>query len=151
VNILDNSIRNIEILLVEDNPADARLIVEVFDGFTIKKHLTIAKDGEEAMDYLNKKGKYKDRNCPSIIILDLNLPKKDGREILKEIKQHENLKSIPVVILTTSSDENDVKNSYSNYASAYLTKPANFDEFVRLINSFEDFWFKWVTLPQCVD
>jgi len=79
------------------------------------------------------------------------LPKKDGREILKEIKQHENLKSIPVVILTTSSDENDVKNSYSNYASAYLTKPANFDESVGLINSFEDFWFKLVTLPQCVD
>lgn len=91
------------------------------------------------MDYLNKKGKYKDRNCPSIIILDLNLPKKDGRDILKEINQHENLKSMPVVILTTSSDENDVKNSYNSYANAYLVKPVDFKEFVGLIKSFEDF------------
>ncbi len=150
MSILEN-LTNFEILLVEDNPADARLIVEVFHGFKIKNHLTIAKDGAEAMDYLNKKDKYQNRICPSIIMLDLNLPKKDGREILKEIKQDENLKHIPVIILTTSSDDNDIKNSYTNYASAYLTKPANFDEFIGLIQSFEDFWFKWVTLPKCID
>ena len=101
------------------------------------------------MDYLNKKGKYKDRECPSIIILDLNLPKKDGREVLKEIKFDEKLKMIPVIVLTTSSNEDDVKMSYGNYASAYVTKPNDLKEFVELIKSFETFWFNCATLPPC--
>lgn len=140
-----------EILLVEDNPAEARLIVEVFDGFAIKNNITIVTDGDEAMDYLNKKGKYKNRKCPSIIILDLNLPKKDGREVLKEIKYDEKLKIIPVIVLTTSSDEGDVKMAYSNYASAFVTKPSELYELVELIKLFEGFWFQLATLPSCDD
>lgn len=138
-----------EILLIEDNPSEARLIVEVFDGFKIRNDITIVTDGAEAMDYLYKKGDYADRKCPSLIILDLNLPKKDGREILKEIKHDENLKIIPVVVLTTSSDEEDVKMAYSNYASAFLTKPSELHELVDLVKLFEGFWFKWATLPEC--
>jgi CheY-like chemotaxis protein len=142
---------NHKILLIEDNPADARLIVEAFDGYKVKNNLTIVTDGAEAMDYLNKKGKYQDRDCPSVIILDLNLPKKDGRDVLKDIKDDEKLKRIPVIVLTTSSDEKDIKYSYGNYASAYLTKPSDLGDFIELIGSFEDFWFKWVTLPKCTD
>jgi two-component system, chemotaxis family, response regulator Rcp1 len=138
-----------EILLVEDNPAEARLIVEVFDGFAIKNNITIVTDGDEAMNYLNKKDKYKNRKCPSLIILDLNLPKKDGREVLKVIKYDEKLKIIPVIVLTTSSNEEDVKMAYSNYASAYLTKPSELHEFVKLIKLFEGFWFNCATLPKC--
>ncbi len=144
-----NEIVGKEILLVEDNPADARLIVEVFDGFKIKNNITIVTDGAAAMDYLYKKGEYKDRKCPSIIILDLNLPKKDGREVLKEIKNDEKLKMIPVVVLTTSSDEEDVKISYENHASAFLTKPTDLKELVDQIKLFEGFWFQWATLPEC--
>ncbi|MGF7118480.1 response regulator [Methanobacterium oryzae] len=138
-----------EILLIEDNPSEARLIIEVFDGFKIRNNITIVTDGAEAMDYLYKKGDYADRKCPSLIILDLNLPKKDGREILKEIKHDENLKIIPVVVLTTSSDEGDVKMAYSNYASAFLTKPSELHELVDLVKLFEGFWFKWATLLEC--
>ncbi len=145
------NIGGLEILIVEDNPADARLIVEVFDGFQIRNNLTIAKDGAEAMDYLYKKGKYSNRKCPSLIILDLNLPKKNGREILKEIKKDEKLKRIPVVVLTTSNNKDDINDSYNNYASAYLTKPGDFDEFTELIKSFEEFWFKWTILPECIN
>ncbi len=145
-----NDVNNIEILLVEDNPADARLIIEVFDQFE-KANLTIARDGIEAMDYLNKKGKYKDRDFPSIIILDLNLPKTSGKEILRKIKHDEKLKRVPVIILTTSCDDNDINSSYGNYASAYLTKPTNFDEFNGLMQSLQNFWFKWVTLPKYAD
>ena len=148
---MGNNLKNQEVLLVEDNPADAHLIQEIFDGFQVKNHITIAQDGAEATDYLNKKGRFKDRDCPSIIILDLNLPKKDGRKVLKEIKQNETFRRIPVVVLTTSNSEEDVMNSYYNYANAFLSKPADFDEFVSLIESFENFWFKWTTLPKCID
>ena len=140
-----------EILLVEDNPAEARLIAEVIGEFKIKNKITIATDGAEAMDYLNKKGEYSNRKCPSLVILDLNLPKKDGREILKEIKQHKKLKRVPVIILTISDDENDINSSYDNYASAFLTKPNDLKEFINLIGTFEDFWFKMATLPECED
>jgi len=146
---LEDVNNKIEILLVEDNPADARLIAEVLDKLKVKIHL--ASDGTEAMDYLNKKGEYKDSTYPSLILLDLNLPKKDGRDILKEIKQNEKLKKIPVIILTTSCDYNDIKGSYCNYASAYLTKPTDLNDFMGLIKSFENFWFKWATLPESVD
>ena len=144
-------VEGLEILIVEDNPADARLIVEVFNGFQRRNNLIIAKDGAEAMDYLYKKGKYSDKKCPSLIILDLNLPKKNGREILKEIKNDPKLKRIPVVVLTTSTNQDDINYSYDNYASAYLTKPGDFDEFTELIQSFEDFWLKWTILPECLD
>jgi CheY-like chemotaxis protein len=146
-----NKLNGLELLLVEDNPAEARLISEVFDEFKIRNHVTIVTDGAEAMDYLNKKGKYKDRKCPSLIILDLNLPKKSGREVLKEIKRDKKLKRVPVIILTVSSDEDDVNGSYDNFASAFLTKPNNLKEFIDLIGAFEDFWFKWATLPKCYE
>ena len=143
------SIQFVDILIVEDNPADARLIMEVFDGFTIKNKVSIVENGVEALDYLYKRDKYKDVKTPSLIILDLNLPKKDGREVLKEIKQNKELRLIPVVILTTSRDENDICGAYMNYANAYLTKPTDFDEFIDLINTFENFWFNKVVLPKC--
>lgn len=140
-----------ELLLVEDNPADARLIVEIFAGFQIRNNITLVSDVAEAMDYINKKGRFKDRKCPSLVILDLNLPKMDGRELLKEIKNNEKLKRVPVIVLTTSSHAEDVRDSYGNYANAYLTKPADFDDFVELVKTFEDFWFKCAMLPKCVD
>ncbi len=146
-----NYISGFELLLVEDNPADARLIVEVFDGFHIKNNITLVSDGAEAMDYLHKKGSYKDRKCPSLILLDLNLPRMDGREVLQEVKNNEKLRRVPVIVLTTSSHEEDVMVSYGNGASAYLTKPADFEDFVELVKTFEDFWFKWATLPKCMD
>ena len=146
-----NDISGFELLLVEDNPADARLIVEVFDGFHIKNNITLVSSGAEAMDYLHKKGSYKDRKCPSLIVLDLNLPKKDGREVLREVKCDERYRRIPIVVLTTSSHEEDVMASYGHYANAYLTKPADFEDFVALVKTFEDFWFKWATLPKCRD
>ena len=146
-----NNLTRHQILLVEDNPADARLIVEVFDEFRGQNKLTVVVDGTEALDYLNKKGHYKDIECPSLIILDLNLPKKDGREILKEVKNNEKLKRIPIVVLTTSSDEQDIMAAYGNGASAYLTKPSDFNEFEELIKTFEDFWLKWATLPPCIN
>lgn len=139
----------VNILIVEDNPADARLIIEVFDGFTIKNKVNIVENGVEALDYLYKRDKYKDVKTPSLIILDLNLPKKDGREVLKEIKQNKELRLIPVVVLTTSRDENDICGAYMNYANAYLTKPTDFNEFIDLINTFESFWFDKAVLPHC--
>lgn len=143
------STKFVNILIVEDNPADARLIIEVFDGFTIKNKVNIVENGVEALDYLYKRDKYKDVKTPSLIILDLNLPKKDGREVLKEIKQNKELRLIPVVVLTTSRDENDICGAYMNYANAYLTKPTDFNEFIDLINTFESFWFNKAVLPQC--
>ena len=136
---------NHEVLLIEDNPADARL---VFDGCYMRSNLTIVNDGTKAMDYLNQKGIYKDKELPSLIILDLNLPLKDGRDVLKEIKKNEKLKVIPIVVLTTSSNEEDIIRSYNQGASAYITKPLDFDHFEELISTFEDFWFKWATLPK---
>jgi CheY-like chemotaxis protein len=146
-----NDLSGFELLLVEDNPADARLIVEVFDGFHIRNNITLVSDGAEAMDYLHKKGNYKDRKCPSLIVLDLNLTKKDGRKILKEVKNDEKLMRVPVIVLTTSSSEDDVMAAYGHHANAYLTKPGDFDEFVELVKTFEDFWFKWATLPKCTE
>ncbi|MDI6724576.1 MAG: response regulator [Methanobacterium sp.] len=135
-----NEIEGITVLLVEDNPADVRLIKEVFNGFQIKNDIIDIGDGKEAMDYLYKKGNYKNAKTPSIILLDLNLPKKDGREILKEIKNHDELKIIPVIILTTSNDKEDIYNAYKHHANAYLVKPVDFKEFEETISSLEDFW-----------
>ena len=134
-------------LIVEDNPADVRLIKEVFDGFGTKDQINTVKNGAEAANYLYKKGKYKEVKTPSLIILDLNLPKKDGRELLKEIKRHEKLRLIPIIVLTTSKNEDDVCDSYMNYANAYVTKPTDLNEFVKLINTFEEFWFNQAILP----
>jgi len=137
----------IEILLVEDNEGDVGLVEEVFEDAKIRNVLHVADDGEEAMLFLNKKSPYKDAPTPDIILLDLNLPQKDGREVLEEIKTDDNLKRIPVVILTTSKAEEDIIKSYDLHANSYITKPVDFDQFIRVIKSIEDFWLEVVRLP----
>jgi CheY-like chemotaxis protein len=137
----------VNILLVEDNPADARLIKEVFKDTNVNNKIHVAKDGVEAMEFLNKINEYSDAPKPDIILLDLNLPRKDGREVLREVKEDEDLKSIPIVILTTSSAKEDVIKTYRNHANCYITKPVDFDQFLKVINAIEDFWLKIVRLP----
>ena len=137
----------LEILLVEDNKGDIGLITEFFSDTKILINLHIAEDGEEAIRFLYDKDKFLGSKLPDIIILDLNLPKKDGREVLKEIKENKVLKSIPVIILTTSSAEKDIVRAYDLQANAYIVKSLEFDEFMKVVKSIEDFWFKAVTLP----
>ncbi len=137
----------LEILLVEDNKGDVGLIQEFLTDAKIGTNLHVAEDGEEAGHFLCHEGKFLDSPRPDIIILDLNLPKKDGREVLREIKENSNLKNIPVIILTTSSAEKDILRVYDLHANAYLIKQLDFDEFMKVIKSIEDFWFKAATLP----
>jgi len=137
----------VEILLVEDNPADARLVVEVFKDFKIKNNIHIVEDGITAMEFLYKKENYENAQRPDIILLDLNLPRKDGREVLKEIKEDQGLRCIPVVILTTSSASEDITKTYSNHANCYITKPVDFDQFLKVVQSIESFWLTVVELP----
>jgi Response regulators consisting of a CheY-like receiver domain and a winged-helix DNA-binding domain len=137
----------INILLVEDNPADARLIKEVFKDTKTKNRLYVVKDGVEAMAFLNQELEYTDIPRPDVILLDLNLPRKDGREVLKELKEDDVLKRVPIVVLTTSSAEEDIIRTYNNHANCYITKPVDFDQFLKVINSIEDFWLSVVKLP----
>ncbi|HML05179.1 MAG TPA: response regulator [Methanobacterium sp.] len=141
--------RFIDVLVVEDNPADARLIMEAFDCFNEKCDIKLVEDGVEASDYLYKRGKYNNCKTPQLILLDLNLPKKNGRDLLIEIKNDDKLRLIPIIILTTSNDNNDVCVAYWNYANAYIAKPSDFDEFEELIKIFEAFWFRMAILPKC--
>jgi DNA-binding response OmpR family regulator len=141
------STRPLEILLVEDNKGDVGLITEFFIDSEIRNNIHVAEDGEEAMRFLYGKDQYLASPIPYIIILDWNLPKKDGSEVLKEIKENTNLKSIPVIILTTSSAEKDMVRAYDLHANAYIVKPLDFGEFMTVIGSIQDFWFKAVTLP----
>ncbi len=137
----------VTILLVEDNEGDVGLVEEVFEDAKIRNILHVAEDGEEAMLFLNKKNPYNDVPTPDIILLDLNLPQKDGREVLEEIKNDENLKRIPVVVLTTSKAEEDILRSYNLHANSYITKPVDFDQFIKVIRAIEDFWLEVVRLP----
>ena len=137
----------IEILIVEDNEGDVGLIEEVFEEAKIKNNIHVAEDGEEAVLYLRGKGKFSGSPRPDIIILDLNLPKKDGREVLREIKEDSNLKNIPVVVLTTSGAEKDILRAYELHANAYVTKPIDFDQFINVIGSIVNFWLGVVQLP----
>lgn len=139
--------KSIEILLVEDNPADIRLTKEVLKGSKIKNVLHVVTDGVEAIAFLKREGMYKDCTCPDIILLDLNLPKKDGREVLSDIKSDSSLKHIPVVILTTSDAEQDILKTYDLHANCYITKPVDFDQFISVIKMIEDFWLNIVKLP----
>ena len=143
----NQTVKQIEILLVEDNEGDVGLVEEVFQEAKIMNNLNIAEDGEEAMLFLHKKGKFSNVSSPDIILLDLNLPGKDGREVLKEIKEDNELKRIPVVILTTSKAEEDILKSYNLHANSYITKPVDFDQFIRVIKSIENFWLDIVKLP----
>jgi len=137
----------IEVLLVEDNPADVRLTQEALKESKIKIGLNVVGDGMDAMAYLRREGKYSDAVKPDIVLLDLNLPKKDGREVLAEIKGSEALKCIPVVVLTTSKAEEDILRSYNLYANCYITKPLDFEQFLTIVKSIKDFWLTLVRLP----
>lgn len=139
--------RPINILLVEDNPGDIRLTQEAFKDGKIKNDLNVVMDGEEAVLYLKKVGKYSVAPTPDIILLDLNLPRKDGREVLAEIKEDPSLKCIPVIILTTSSAESDILNTYSHHANCYIMKPVDFNQFINVVRTIEDFWLSIVKLP----
>jgi|ERR1051326_8049314 CheY-like chemotaxis protein len=141
------SSRPINILLVEDNPGDIRLTKEVLKEGKIRNDLNVVMDGEDAVFYLFKKGKFTDAVRPDIILLDLNLPKKDGREVLAEIKADEELKTIPVIVLTTSAAEQDVLNMYEHHANCYIMKPVDFEQFIKVIRSIENFWLNIVKLP----
>ena len=137
----------VEILLIEDNPGDIRLTQEVLNEAKVLNTLSVVKDGAKAMAYLRREEEFADAIRPDLILLDLNLPKKDGREILDEIKKDPDLKRIPVVILTTSSAEQDILKSYDKYANAYITKPIDLGQFVDVVRSIEHFWLSIVDLP----
>lgn len=137
----------VEILLVEDNEGDVGLIEEVLEETKIRNILHIAKDGAEAMLFLRGEGVFSGSPRPDIILLDLNLPKMDGREVLEEVKEDSNLKSIPIVILTTSGAEKDIHRAYELHANAYITKPLDFDQFISVIESIARFWLEIVRLP----
>ncbi|MDZ7956930.1 MAG: response regulator [Aulosira sp. DedQUE10] len=137
----------IEVLLVEDNPGDALLTRIALEDSKISVHLNVVEDGVEAMAFLRKQDKYADVPHPDLVLLDLNLPKKDGREVLAEIKGDEHLRRIPVVVLTTSQAEEDILKAYNLSANCYITKPVDFDQFVRIVRSIENFWFAVVKLP----
>lgn len=139
--------RPIEILLVEDNPGDARLAIEALKDAKVRNNMSIVEDGVEAMDFLHRKGQYADAPRPDVILLDLNLPKKDGREVLSEIKDDESLRRIPVVVLTVSKAEEDILKSYNLHANCFITKPLDLDQFLEVVKSIEAFWLSIVTLP----
>jgi CheY-like chemotaxis protein len=137
----------IEILLVEDNPADVRLTKEALREGKVKNSLNVARDGVEALEFLRRQGPYAGAPRPDLILLDLNLPKKDGREVLAEIKADDELKTIPVVVLTTSNAELDILKSYSLHANCYITKPVDLEQFVSVVKAIDDFWLTVVRLP----
>jgi chemotaxis family two-component system response regulator Rcp1 len=140
-------VKPIEILLVEDSPGDVDLAREALAGTKIRNTLHVAGDGEEAMAFLHRKGKYANAPRPGLILLDLNLPRKDGRQVLNEIKSNDDLKRIPVVILTISREEEDVLRSYNLHANCYITKPIDLSQFLKVVKSIEEFWLTIVRLP----
>ena len=143
-----NPTRLVEILLVEDNPGDVRLTQEGLKETKMLNNLHVAMDGAEAMDFLHKKGKFADAPRPDLILLDLNLPKKDGRQVLAEIKSDDSLKRIPVVVLTVSQAEEDIMRSYNLHANCYISKPVDFNQFLTVIRSIDNFWLGIVKLPE---
>ncbi len=145
---ISQSVRPVQILLVEDNPGDVRLTMEALKEAKVVNTLTVVKDGIEALSLLRREGPHAGAARPDLILLDLNLPRKDGREVLAEIKADDKLKRIPVVILTTSKDEQDVLKTYDLYANCYITKPVDLDQFITVVKSIEDFWLGIVILPK---
>ena len=137
----------IEILLVEDNPGDVRLTQEAFKEGKVLNNLSVVEDGAEAMAFLRQQGKYADVPRPDLILLDLNLPKKDGRQVLPEIKEDTNLKRIPVVVLTTSKAEQDILKTYNLHANCYVTKPVDLEQFISVVRFVQHFWLSIVKLP----
>ena len=139
---------SIHILLVEDNEGDIFLITEALEEGKIINKISVSKDGKEAIDFLEKKGKYKDAETPDLILLDINLPKKNGHEVLEYIKTSENLKQIPVIMLTTSSSDKDVLLSYKHHSNCFITKPLDVNNFLTIVSSIESFWINIVKLPK---
>lgn len=139
--------RTIEVLLVEDNPGDVNLTRLALADRAINVNLSVVTDGVEAMNFLHRQGEYQQAVHPDLILLDWNLPRKDGREVLVEIKTNQRLQRIPIVVLTTSQAEEDIRKAYDLHANCYITKPVDFQQFVQIIQSIEDFWFTIVQLP----
>ena len=142
-----DELRSISILLVEDNPGDIRLIQEIFREGKIYNRLDIAQDGVEALSYLRQQGIYENTPRPDLILLDLNLPRKNGNEVLAEIKADENLRRIPVIILTASRAEDDIARAYNHYVNCYLTKPIDLNQFISIVQQIKSFWLDIVQLP----
>jgi CheY-like chemotaxis protein len=140
--------RAIDILLVEDDPGDELITREAFEHNKIQNNLHVAHDGEEGLDFLYRRGKFTDAPRPDLILLDLNLPKYDGRQLLEKIKSDENLSLIPIVVLTTSSAEEDILRSYKLHANAYVTKPVDLDQFMSAVRQIDEFFVQVVRLPQ---
>ncbi len=138
----------IRILLVEDSPADIRLTREVLKDERVRENLSVVQDGVEALAYLKKEGQYENAPRPDLILLDLNLPRKDGRAVLSALKSDANLRKIPVVVLTTSQDQQEVHNAYDLNANCFITKPVDLEEFTRVIKAIEDFWLSVAELPR---
>jgi two-component system, chemotaxis family, response regulator Rcp1 len=139
--------KTIDILLVEDNPGDVRLMLEALKESKIRNNIFVVEDGVEAMDFLLRKGKHVNSPRPDLILLDLNLPRKSGREVLAEIKSDASLKRIPVVVVTVSRHEEDILKAYDLHANCYVTKPIDFNQFVKITKSIEEFWLEIVKLP----
>jgi chemotaxis family two-component system response regulator Rcp1 len=139
--------RPIEILLVEDNPGDVRLTIEALKEGKVRNNLNVARDGVEAVAYLRREGPFAQAVRPDLILLDLNLPRKDGREVLAEIKDDATLRRIPVVVLTTSKAEEDILRTYDLHANCYITKPVDLEQFIQVVRSIDDFWLSIVRLP----
>lgn len=137
----------IQILLVEDNEGDILLTIDAFEEGRISNKISVVRDGNEAIDFLTQSGKYTNRELPDLILLDINLPKKNGHEVLSFIKSTDWLRHIPVIILTTSSSESDIEKAYKNFVSCYITKPIEVNDFLNAISKIEDFWFSIVSLP----
>jgi CheY-like chemotaxis protein len=137
----------IEILLVEDNPDDADLTIDALREGRVRNHVTVVDDGVEAMAYLRREGRHSSAIRPDLILLDLNLPRKNGQEVLAEIKQDPSLRRIPVVIMTSSDDEKDILAAYNHYVNCYVTKPVDLDQFIKVVKTIEHFWLSVVKLP----
>jgi CheY-like chemotaxis protein len=146
--VSSNNLRAAEVLLVEDSPGDVRLTREALKEGKVRNNLSVVNDGVEALEFLRRQGKYAEAPRPDIVLLDLNMPRKDGREVLAEMKSDESLKRIPVVILTTSEAEQDILKTYDLHANCYLTKPVDLEQFISIVKSVEDFWLTIVQLPR---
>ena len=145
--IADVQVQSAEILLVEDNPGDVRLVQEALRESKIINQLHAVSDGKEALAFLRKQGSYANARRPDLILLDLNLPRKDGREVLSEIKADPDLRRIPVVIVTSSKAEDDILKSYNHHANCYITKPLDLEKFIEVVKAIQDFWISIVKLP----
>lgn len=144
---MQESSQPIEILMVEDNPSDVRLTIEAFKDAKVLNNMSVATDGEDALKFLKREGPYKDAPRPDLILLDLNLPKMNGKEVLGEIKRDPDLKRIPVVVLTTSDNEQDVRKAYDLHVNAYVRKPVDLDQFIKIVEAVEGFWLSVVKFP----